>query len=27
MHQDVKYDYAADMTRICHRSVHETSGL
>jgi len=27
MHQDVKYDFVADLTAIGNRSVHKTSGL
>jgi len=27
MHQDVKYDFAADLTGVSDRSVHEISGL
>jgi len=27
MHQDVKYDFTADLTGIGDRSVHEMSGL
>jgi len=27
MHQDVNYDFMADLTRISNSSVHEMSGL